>query len=68
MTEDKIRRVHAAHVELANALNELRKDTTHPKVVRALSTSITNAESAYLWFRSAVNDYDCEGNAHREPG
>lgn len=61
MTEEQIQRVQAAHTELAKALGDLRKSTTHPTVVRALSTSITNAEASYLWFRSAVTDYGSDG-------
>jgi hypothetical protein len=61
VTEEQIQRVQAAHTELAKALGELRNSTQYPKVVRALSTSITHAETSFLWFKSAVTDYDHDG-------
>lgn len=61
MKVELIDRVQAAHIELAKALGELRDNTPHAKVVRHLSVSITHAETAYLWFRAAVTDFNDEG-------
>lgn len=53
---EKIARVQKAHDELAAALAELRGALTGDRARRALAVSITDAETSYLWFRSAIHD------------
>ena len=61
MTEEQIQRVQAAHTELAKALGDIQKSHPPPKIARAISLSITNAEQSHLWFRSAVQDFNSDG-------
>lgn len=48
-------RAHAAHKQLCSALVDLRSRLDTPGALRAVSVSITEAESSWLWLR-AVGD------------